>query len=268
MLGHPAISNHVEHACALDPDDRGLNVHACKKALQTLVAQRTSQAKSYAVTHDLNRYRPLKSLSAYSRARAVRWRNHQNRDIAFREAKRSAAMDLTPIQETERPQKAKPLTDEEEEIARLMVFGLPTAEFILGEQVRPNWPLDLEQAASAIGYRLKRARQYLNTKPEFRAYLRELVMGFRKSEEARGIKTAITIRDDEGDNSAATKTVRLKAIQVIEGTSDKASVTVNVNQQTNVATIQPGYVIRLPAGAPMPLTIDQAPEPITSEARE
>jgi hypothetical protein len=58
------------------------------------------------------------------------------------------------------------------------------------------------------------------------------------------------IRDDEGDESAATKTVRLKAIQVIEGSEGKAGVVVNVNQQTNVAAITPGYVIRLPASRP------------------
>jgi hypothetical protein len=49
--------------------------------------------------------------------------------------------------------------------------------------------------------------------------------------------------------------VQLKAIGVIEGNDGKSAVTVNVNQQNNTATIQPGYVIRLPAsraeGAPM-----------------
>jgi hypothetical protein len=43
--------------------------------------------------------------------------------------------------------------------------------------------------------------------------------------------------------------VRLKAIGVIEGNEGKAGVVVNVNQTSNVATITPGYVIRLPAKA-------------------
>jgi hypothetical protein len=152
----------------------------------------------------------------------------------------------------EKATKAKGLTDDEAEIARLMVYGLPHEETILGKAVRPHWPLKIEEAAKFVGYRLKRARSYLNTKPEFRALLSELVRDVRKNEEARGIKTAIAIRDDEGDGSAAIKTVRLKAIGVIEGRPDGASVTVNVSQQTNVANIQPGYVIRLPAGAPLP----------------
>jgi hypothetical protein len=62
--------------------------------------------------------------------------------------------------------------------------------------------------------------------------------------------------------------VRLKAISVIEGNEGKGGVVVNVNQQTNVAAITPGYVIRLPAKSSVtdlpaielerePLTIDQ-----------
>ena len=69
--------------------------------------------------------------------------------------------------------------------------------------------------------------------------------GRRKAEEARNLVTAILIRDDEGDGSAADRTVRLKAIGVIEGASDKASVAVNVKQQMN--NLVAGYVIRLPA---------------------
>jgi hypothetical protein len=64
------------------------------------------------------------------------------------------------------------------------------------------------------------------------------------------LHTAIQIRDDDGDGSAAIRTVRLKACAFIEGTPDEAGVVVNVNQQTNVAQITPGYVIRLPAPRP------------------
>jgi hypothetical protein len=60
-------------------------------------------------------------------------------------------------------------------------------------------------------------------------------------------------RAEEGDGSAADRTVRLKAIGVIEGPTEKApAFTVNVNQQTN--NLVAGYVICLPAsraeGAP------------------
>jgi hypothetical protein len=64
------------------------------------------------------------------------------------------------------------------------------------------------------------------------------------------LATAIEIRDDDGDGSAAIRTVRLKACQFIEGKPDGASVVVNVNQTSNVAAISPGYVIKLPAPRP------------------
>jgi hypothetical protein len=153
------------------------------------------------------------------------------------------------------PSKAQGLTDDEEEIARLMVYGLPHEETILGKLIPANWPLTLEQAAKFVGYRLKRARAYLDPNPQFRGYPGELLQQRRKAEQSRNPVTAIAIRDDEGDNSAADRTVRLKAIQVIEGSEGKGGGVVNVNQQTNVASITPGYVIRLPAsradGAPM-----------------
>jgi hypothetical protein len=58
--------------------------------------------------------------------------------------------------------------------------------------------------------------------------------------------------------------VRLKAIQVIEGNEGKGGVVVNVNQQTNVAAITPGYVIRLPAKSVTDLpAIEQEREPLT-----
>jgi hypothetical protein len=92
-----------------------------------------------------------------------------------------------------------------------MVYGLPHAEIILGKVVKPDWPLTLEQAAKFVGYRLKRARTHLDTLPAFSTHRRELLDGKRKAELARNLATAIAIRDDEGENLAADRTVRLKA---------------------------------------------------------
>jgi hypothetical protein len=154
------------------------------------------------------------------------------------------------------------LTDDEEEIAHLMVYGLPHEETILGKVVKPDWPLTLEQAAKFVGYRLKRARTHLDTLPEFATHRRQLLDGKRKAELARNLETLIRIRDDEGENLAADRTVRIKAVQAIEGSDGKASVTVNV--QTNVAAIQPGYVIRLGKFNREP-AVEQEREPITIE---
>ena len=89
------------------------------------------------------------------------------------------------------PSKPSALTDEEEEIARLMVYGLPHEEVILGKVVKPDWPLTLEQAAKFVGYRLKRARTYLDDMPAFSTHRRELLAGKRSAELPRNLMTAI-----------------------------------------------------------------------------
>ena len=139
------------------------------------------------------------------------------------------------------PSKPPPgLTRQEAQIAYLWCTGCP---------VRGA----LSKRAKDCGYRVRRARSYLADLPAFNAYRRQLLKERRESEQARNLATAIAIRDDEGDGSAATKTVQLKACAFIEGPPEKADVTVNVNQQTNVAAISPGYVIRLPAERTPPL---------------
>jgi hypothetical protein len=157
------------------------------------------------------------------------------------------------------------LTDDEEEIAHLMVYGLPHEETILGKVVKADWPLTLEQAAKFVGYRLKRARTHLDNLPAFSTHRRELLDGKRKAELARNLETLIQIRDDPGENLAADRTVRIKAVQAIEGSNGKASVTVNVNQQTNVAAIQPGYVIRLGKFSQPEPAIEHEHEPLRIE---
>jgi hypothetical protein len=163
------------------------------------------------------------------------------------------------------PSKPSGLTEDEEEIARLMVYGLPADEIILGKLVKADWPLTLEQAAKFVGYRLKRARTHLDNLREFSTLRRELLDGKRKAELARNLETLIQIRDDPGENLAADRTMRIKAVQAIEGSDGKANVVVNVNQQTNVANIQPGYVIRLGKFSQSEPAIEQAREPLTIE---
>lgn len=139
-----------------------------------------------------------------------------------------------PVDNELSPSKPPPgLSRTEAQIAYLCVYGLPV-------------PRSLEQAAKDCGYRVRRARSYLADLPAFNAYRRQLLKERRESEAARNLATAIAIRDEEGDGSAATKTVQLKACQFIEGPPDKGpAVTVNVNQTSN--NLVAGYVIKLPA---------------------
>lgn len=183
----------------------------------------------------------------------MRWRRPQKPFIAFREAKRSAAMVPSPMTEALQVSKPKALSDDEEQIAELMVFGLPSDETIRGTHIVAGWPLTLEQAAIFVGVRTRFARNVLDNRPEFQAYRGKMLANRRKAELARNLSRAVEIRDNPGEGLAADRTVQLKAIGVIEGTEGKAGVVVNVNQQNNVATIQPGYVIRLPAIGAQPV---------------
>jgi hypothetical protein len=145
------------------------------------------------------------------------------------------------------------LSPVEQEIARLMVDGLDRDETIFGEHVPAGWPLTLVQAARATGYRVKRARNHLGDLGPFNELRGKLLKARRESEAARNLATAVAIRDNEGEGSAADRTLRLKAIGVIEGSEGKGGVVVNVQQTSN--NLVAGYVIRLPAsraeGAPM-----------------
>jgi hypothetical protein len=129
----------------------------------------------------------------------------------------------------------------------LMVHGHIEPATIEGVFIEAGQPMTLRQAARAAGVRLRQAREVSDTEL-FAKALNRAVQARRNSERPRNLAVAIGIRDEVGDKSAATKTVRLKAIDSIEGKpSSGTNVQVNVNQNTHLAA---GYVIRLPARPP------------------
>jgi hypothetical protein len=107
------------------------------------------------------------------------------------------------------PPKPAGLTRIEAQIAYLTVFGLPV-------------PRSLEQAAKDCGYRVKRARNYLDNLPAFNAYRQRLLDAQRKNEAARNLATHIKIRDDPGQGLPADRAVQLKAVQAIRLPASKA----------------------------------------------
>jgi len=137
----------------------------------------------------------------------------------------------------------KELSDDYLRVIELMVYGLDEGGEIDNEWIEAGVPLTLRQAALAGGVRVRQAKEVYET-ALFKTALNEALLGQRASERPKNLHTAIKIRDDEGDGSAATKTVRLKAIQTIEGTDGRAKVQATVNTHTN---IKPGYVIRFKA---------------------
>lgn len=157
----------------------------------------------------------------------------------------------------ERERKAVPasqiteLNDTYRRIIALMIEGFEAEGHRLGgELIEPHVPLTLTQAARAVGQRLGRAREMMRDCKAFQTEFNRALAARRASEGPKNLLTAIEIRDERGDNTAADRTVRLKAIQSIEGTDRSGvNVQVNVNSQTNV---NPGYIIRSRHAEPKP----------------
>jgi hypothetical protein len=155
----------------------------------------------------------------------------------------------------------KELTDEHKQIIELMVHGLDVSGEVDGSHYEAGEPLPFREACRAVGAKLRRMREMYAT-PLFQSELNRQIAAQRTAERPKNLHVAKQIRDDEGDGSAATKTVRLKAIQSIEGRDGQASVNVQINNNQTNNTIQPGYVIKLQADEPshsQPKTIDVTP---------
>jgi len=146
------------------------------------------------------------------------------------------------------------LSDDYRQVIELMVYGLDEAGDIEGQRLEAGVPLTLRQACRAVGVRLRRMRD-MHATALFQTELNRAVLARRNAEKPKNLTTAIEIRDDMGDNTAATKTVRLKAIQSIEG-ADRAGVQVTIHNSDSQANIAPGYVIRLRPDRQEPKQID------------
>lgn len=139
------------------------------------------------------------------------------------------------------------LTDDEaEEITDLMVFGLDNPDTIDGRTFEAFEPLPIQAAARYAGIRVKRARASFSDLALRKKY-RDKVEALRSGEFVRNLLTAIAIRDTKGDDTAADRTVRLKAIQTIEGNDAKTSIAVQINNSVTANNVTPGYVVRLQA---------------------
>jgi hypothetical protein len=145
-----------------------------------------------------------------------------------------------------------------EPIIQAMCYGLDEPTLIDGAWTIPGRGLTLRQAALHNHVRLRQARLVAESQ-QFATALYNANRARRHSEAPSNLQAAIDIRDNKGDGSPARDTVRLKAIDSIEGKSSSGTnVNVNVNQSTNLTA---GYVIRLPATQPAnPTTIEHDTE--------
>jgi hypothetical protein len=112
-------------------------------------------------------------------------------------------------------------------------------------------PLRLEEAARLLGIRLRHAR-FIMTQPAVVKELNDQLEAIRSGAKAATMREVVRIAGERGDDSPASRTVQLKAAQMVLGPdlagADKAGgVTVNVG-----VSLTPGIVIRLPSDVAAP----------------
>lgn len=121
-----------------------------------------------------------------------------------------------------------------------MVFGRRTGP-LAGK------PCSLEEAARAVGIRLRHARR-VTASPIGQKALAEAIHALRSGAKASAMHKIIQLANAEGDGSAAWAKVNLEASRDILGIKDPKSAQVNV-QINNTQNVSPGYVIRDPRQA-------------------
>jgi hypothetical protein len=150
----------------------------------------------------------------------------------------------------------KELDDRGLKMVEAMTFGVDEAEAAeLG--VAPYTPLPIEKAADASGLKRRNAR-WLYTQPVFLSAYSKALANVRSSHKARAVATMAAIMDEPGENTAADRTVRLKAAQALIGDSEsKAGTNINITNQT--LNLTAGVVVRLPSDVPV-TPLEQQPK--------
>jgi hypothetical protein len=121
-------------------------------------------------------------------------------------------------------------------------------------------PLKLEEAARLLGIRLCHAR-FIMTQPAVVKELNDQLEAIRSGAKAATMREVVRIAGERGDDSPASRTVQLKAAQMVLGPdlagADKGGgVTVNVG-----VSLSPGIGIRLPSDvAAPPLELESSDE--------
>ncbi|RTL84708.1 MAG: hypothetical protein EKK29_13760 [Hyphomicrobiales bacterium] len=130
--------------------------------------------------------------------------------------------------------------------------------------LEPGEPMKLDEAADLLRIRRRRAREIMQS-PAAQKELARQLQGLRSGMKARAMAVLGAILEDEGDGTAATKTVRLKAANAILGEEQRnGGVNVHIN---NGPILQAGVVVRLPSGIAAPPLESNQPGPTRIEQR-
>ena len=148
------------------------------------------------------------------------------------------------------PEKLTALAPEHILMCRYMVWGVSSPTRCRQLRVGLDEPLNFKDAAIAARVRVHRARTLIND-PLFRAELARQLRAFRESQHPEAVRVIAAIMADPGDNSAADRTVRLKASTTLlgENASGGGGTKVEINLGGDGQRLTAGIIVRLPASA-------------------
>jgi hypothetical protein len=147
------------------------------------------------------------------------------------------------------PERLGKLTPQHVLMAQYMVFGISSPVRARQLRVGVDVPLDFTTAADAARVRRRAARRAI-VDPLFRAELARQLKSFRESLAPEAVRTIAAIMEDAGENSAADRTVRLKASTTLLGENASAGgsgTRVEINLGGDGQRLVAGVVVRLPA---------------------
>ncbi len=168
----------------------------------------------------------------------------------------------------------KPLTKLDERALRLVeltIWGTSDEQECAKVGVEPGTPLSIEQAADIVGLRRRNAR-FIATQRLFREAVATELDAFRTGMKGKALRRIAELVDEKGENSAADRTVQLKAAQSLLG-EGSGGVSVNVGVGVGVQSgggsddvpLRAGVIIRLGSRAPQaPIEREQQEPPARS----
>lgn len=146
------------------------------------------------------------------------------------------------------------LTPRAQTVLGYLVYGIdePDPEH---SDIPTDKPLGPYQVADILGVRRKYVCSLI-ADPVFKAEMARATADALAALQPKAVHALGELLDWQGEGSAADAGVRLRAVAIVlneDKANDPTSLSVNVTQQV---AFKPGYVIRLPADAPLPQTIE------------
>jgi hypothetical protein len=175
------------------------------------------------------------------------------------------------------PEKLSALAPEHLLMARYQVFGVDSPVRARQLKVGVGEPLSFRDAALAARVRVHRARVLIND-PLYRAELARQLRAFRESLAPEAVRTIAAVMEDPGENTAADRTVRIKAATALLGETASGGgggTNVQINLGGDGQRLTAGIVIRMPQSAkrtpgeadPETLELQAVAEPVNQFAR-